>query len=66
MNLFIMKRKVIPFTETDYPNGYSHHDCLWRIVEVTRQIDSMKEELKELHAERKELRNQMVRGGRLE
>jgi hypothetical protein len=54
----------IPFTQTDYPNGYSRKDCQGQLQRVEGQLCTAKAHIKALNAEAKQLRKELKQGGR--
>ena len=58
--------KLIPFTKTDYPHGYSRKDCEQQLQSVESSITEAKRNLKALNEEAKTLKQQLRKGGHME
>ncbi len=56
---------IIPFTETDFPNGYSWNDAQKELAELERQREEINGRLKHLATNIKRLQKELEQGGRI-
>ena len=58
-----MKKNFVPFTKTDYPNGFSRKDCQSQLLAVMDRIQSLRKQLKAATVEAKQFQKQLKDGG---
>ena len=61
----IYMKNVIPFTETDFPNGYSRKDAQKELAELQRQSDEINSRLKRIVTNMKRIHKELEQGGRI-
>ena len=57
--------KIVPFTETDFPNGFSRNDAQRELAELERQREEINGRLKHIVATIKRLHKELEQGGRI-
>lgn len=56
---------IVPFTETDYPNGYSRKDAQNELAKLQRQREEINARLKHVVLNIKRLHKELDQGGRI-
>ena len=61
----INMNNIVPFTETDFPNGYSRKDAQMELAELERQREEINGRLKHIVKNIKRLNKELDQGGRI-